>query len=106
MKHETAVMGEATSLRTGAYWMPFTHNRYLKKNPRSRILARAEGAYYTTASGHQLTNYTWPIPWCPRGTVRPTSAKTDARQHTDHLQTPTELLCRLTIATLPHRTAG
>ncbi|TMH70299.1 MAG: aspartate aminotransferase family protein, partial [Betaproteobacteria bacterium] len=48
MKHETAVMEQAMSLRTEAYWMPFTHNRYFKKNPRSRILARAEGAYYTT----------------------------------------------------------
>src|SRR6267143_1580161 len=44
MKHEPAVMEQAMGLRTGAYWMPFTHNRYFKKNPRSRILARAEGA--------------------------------------------------------------
>jgi len=35
-------------LRTRAYWMPFTHNRYLKKEPQTRILARPEGAYYTT----------------------------------------------------------
>src|SRR3989442_279176 len=46
MKHETAVMEQATSLRTEAYWMPFTHNRYFKKNPSSRILARAEAAYH------------------------------------------------------------
>src|SRR5437899_5335088 len=44
MKHETAAaLEQAMSLRTGAYWMPFTHNRYLKGNPRSRVLARAEG---------------------------------------------------------------
>src|SRR2546422_7444159 len=81
MKHETAVMEEAMSLRTGAYWMPFTHNRYLKKNPRSRILARAEGAYYTTAEGARLFD-------CVSGMWR-------SEEHTSELQSRLHLVCRL-----------
>src|SRR6266478_5664586 len=80
MKHETAVMGEATSLRTGAYWMPFTHNRYLKKNPRSRILAGAEGAYYTTAEGARLFDCVSGMWCCPLGHGHPKIAEAVARQ--------------------------
>src|SRR5438132_8391686 len=80
MKHETAVMEEAMSLRTGAYWMPFTHNRYLKKNPRSRILARAEGAYYTTAEGARLFDCASGMWCCPLGHGHPKIAEAVARQ--------------------------
>ncbi len=80
MKHETAVMGQAMSLRTGAYWMPFTHNRYLKKNPRSRILARAEGAYYTTAEGKRLFDCVSGMWCCPLGHGHPKIAEAVARQ--------------------------
>src|SRR3977135_1196924 len=80
MKHENAVMEEATSLRTGAYWMPFTHNRYLKKNPRSRILARAEGAYYTTAEGKRLFDCASGMWCCPLGHGHPKIAEAVARQ--------------------------
>src|SRR5437870_2713366 len=87
MKHETAVMGQAMSLRTGAYWMPFTHNRYLKKNPRSRILARAEGAYYTTAEGKRLFDCVSGMWCCPLGHGHPKIAEAVARQvqEVDHL---------------------
>src|SRR5690606_9490264 len=37
------------------FWMPFTHNRYFKKNkPLDRLLVAAKGAYYTTSEGQQL----------------------------------------------------
>src|SRR6195256_1662974 len=80
MKHETEVIEKATSLRTGAYWMPFTHNRYLKKNPRSRILARAEGAYYTTAEGKRLFDCASGMWCCPLGHGHPKIAEAVARQ--------------------------
>src|SRR2546425_2946704 len=80
MKHETAVMEQATSLRTEAYWMPFTHNRYFKKNPSSRILARAEGAYYTTAEGKRLFDCVSGMWCCPLGHGHPRIAEAVARQ--------------------------
>jgi len=80
MKRETAVMEQATSLRTGAYWMPFTHNRYLKKHPQSRILARAEGAYYTTAEGARLFDCISGMWCCPLGHGHPKIAEAVARQ--------------------------
>jgi beta-alanine--pyruvate transaminase len=36
------------------YWMPFSHNRYFKRHPAHRLLARAEGAYYWTVEGDRL----------------------------------------------------
>jgi beta-alanine--pyruvate transaminase len=36
------------------YWMPFSHNRYFKRHPSHRMLARAEGAYYWTVEGDRL----------------------------------------------------
>src|SRR5438309_354342 len=80
MKQETAVMEQAMSLRTGAYWMPFTHNRYFKKNPRSRILARAEGAYYTTVEGKRLFDCVSGMWCCPLGHGHPKIAEAVARQ--------------------------
>src|SRR5258708_7161623 len=71
MKHETAVLEPAMDLRTGAYWMPFTHNRYLKKSPQSRILARAEGAYYTTVEGRRLFDCLSGLWCCPLGHGHP-----------------------------------
>src|SRR6266853_1113202 len=80
MKHETAVLEPAMDLRTGAYWMPFTHNRYLKKSPQSRILARAEGAYYTTAEGARLFDCLSGLWCCPLGHGHPKIAEAVARQ--------------------------
>ncbi|WP_374319746.1 aspartate aminotransferase family protein [Aquabacterium sp.] len=34
------------------YWLPFTPNRYFKKNP--KVVVGAKGAYYQTADGKQL----------------------------------------------------
>ncbi len=34
------------------YWMPFTGNRWFKKNP--RLIASASGMFVTTADGHEL----------------------------------------------------
>ncbi|MFT4562360.1 MAG: beta-alanine--pyruvate transaminase [Gammaproteobacteria bacterium] len=33
-------------------WMPFTHNRYFKKNP--RLIVAAEGVHYTSEDGRQI----------------------------------------------------
>ena len=80
MKNETAALTQAPSLRTGAYWMPFTQNRYLKKNPRSRVLARAEGAYYTTVEGKRLFDCLSGLWCCPLGHGHPRIAEAVAKQ--------------------------
>jgi beta-alanine--pyruvate transaminase len=79
MKDETAALTQPT-LRTGAYWMPFTHNRYLKANPRSRVLASAEGAYYTTTEGRRLFDCLSGLWCCPLGHGHPKIAEAVARQ--------------------------
>jgi beta-alanine--pyruvate transaminase len=66
MKREDPVE-QSSGLETGAYWMPFTSNRYLKKNPKSRILARAQGAYYTTLEGKRLFDCLSGLWCCPLG---------------------------------------
>ena len=80
MKNEPAALVEASSLRTGAYWMPFTANRYLKRNPRSRVLARAEGAYYTTTEGKRLFDCLSGLWCCPLGHAHPKIAEAVAKQ--------------------------
>ena len=35
-----------------AYWMPFTGNRYFKKNP--RLFKKASGMFYTTHEDEQF----------------------------------------------------
>ena len=42
----------AAELDLEALWMPFTHNRFFKKEP--RIVVAAEGMHYTTADGRQI----------------------------------------------------
>ena len=80
MKNESPALNPSSHLRTGAYWMPFTHNRYLKTNPRSRILARAEGAYYTTTEGQRLFDCLSGL-WCsPLGHGHPKIAEAVAKQ--------------------------
>ena len=44
-----------------AFWMPFTPNRHFKANP--RLLARAEGMYYTSTDGRQILDATSGL-WC------------------------------------------
>jgi beta-alanine--pyruvate transaminase len=44
-----------------AYWMPFTGNRYFKKNP--RLISRAEGMYCFTPDGHKLLDAVAGL-WC------------------------------------------
>src|SRR6266436_6105652 len=80
MKNESTVLQQASTIETKAYWMPFTHNRYLKKNPRSRILARAEGAYYTSAEGKRLFDSISGMWCCPLGHGHPKIAEAVARQ--------------------------
>jgi beta-alanine--pyruvate transaminase len=80
MKRESAASEPAMDLPTRAYWMPFTHNRYLKKNPKSRILTRAEGAYYTTVEGRRLFDCLSGLWCCPLGHGHPKIAEAVARQ--------------------------
>jgi len=80
MKPGIAAPQQAEDLHTEAYWMPFTHNRYLKKNARSRILARAEGAYYTTVEGRRLFDCLSGLWCCPLGHGHPKIAQAVARQ--------------------------
>ncbi len=44
-----------------AFWMPFTANRQFKANP--RLLARAEGMYYTSADGRPVLDAVAGL-WC------------------------------------------
>ncbi|KIC24086.1 MULTISPECIES: aspartate aminotransferase family protein [unclassified Leisingera] len=44
-----------------AYWMPFTANRHFKENP--RMVASAEGMYYTTTDGRKVMDGTAGL-WC------------------------------------------
>jgi beta-alanine--pyruvate transaminase len=51
----STLQAAATELNLDPYWMPFTHNRYFKKHqPLDRLMAGAEGAYYTTVEGQRL----------------------------------------------------
>jgi beta-alanine--pyruvate transaminase len=79
MKRENPIE-QASDLHTGAYWMPFTSNRYLKKNPKSRILARAQGAYYTTLEGKRLFDCLSGLWCCPLGHGHPKIAEAVAGQ--------------------------
>jgi beta-alanine--pyruvate transaminase len=44
-----------------AFWMPFTANRQFKQNP--RLLASAEGMYYTSTDGRKILDGTGGL-WC------------------------------------------
>jgi beta-alanine--pyruvate transaminase len=48
----TAIAPALTAQDLDAYWMPFTANRAFKSAP--RLLARAEGMYYTDVDGNQV----------------------------------------------------
>jgi beta-alanine--pyruvate transaminase len=60
--------------------MPFTHNRYFKGHPASRIIAGAEGAYYTTIEGRRLFDCLSGLWCCPLGHGHPKIAEAVARQ--------------------------
>ena len=52
-----------------AYWMPFTANRQFKSAP--RLVASAEGMYYTTADGRRILDGTAGLWCCNAGHARP-----------------------------------
>lgn len=55
--------------QTDAFWMPFTANRQFRKTP--RLLARAEGMYYTDVDGRHVLDGTAGL-WCVNaGHARP-----------------------------------
>ena len=80
MKSETTVLQRTPGIDTRSYWMPFTHNRYFKNHPASRIIARAEGAYYTTVEGRRLFDCLSGLWCCPLGHGHPRIAEAVARQ--------------------------
>ena len=49
------------SFRLDSYWMPFTANRQFKASP--RLLAKAEGMYYTSDDNRQILDSTAGL-WC------------------------------------------
>jgi beta-alanine--pyruvate transaminase len=83
MIDESTVRAETKGIHTDSYWMPFTHNRYFKKHPRSRILASAEGAYYTTIEGKRLFDCLSGLWCCPLGHGHPKIAEAVTRQITE-----------------------
>ena len=58
---ESAQAAAASLPDLEAYWMPFTGNRYFKKNP--RVIARAEGMHCWTHDGRQLLDAVAGL-WC------------------------------------------
>ena len=55
LAEKPSTLQSATDLNLDPYWMPFTHNRYFKQHhPLNRLMASAEGAYYTTVEGQKL----------------------------------------------------
>ncbi|MGB5081872.1 MAG: aspartate aminotransferase family protein [Burkholderiales bacterium] len=86
--------------------MPFTHNRYLKKNARSRILARAEGAYYTTVEGRRLFDCLSGLWCCPLGHGHPKIAQAVAAQVRELDYSPAFQMGHPKIFSLAERIAG
>src|SRR5712692_9598072 len=80
MKNESTVPQRASAIKTEAYWMPCTHNRYFKRNPLSRTLVCAEGEYYTTAEGKRLFDCLSGLWCCPLGHAHPKIAEAVAKQ--------------------------
>src|SRR5258708_34787141 len=61
-----------------AWWMPFTSNRQFKAAP--RLLARAEGMYYTTADGRRILDGFAGLWCCNAGHCRKPIAEAIAKQ--------------------------
>ena len=59
----------AEALNLDPYWMPFTANRYFKRNP--RIIVAGRGAYYRTAEGEELFDCLSGLWCCPLGHGHP-----------------------------------
>ena len=56
-----AFASPAQPLSLDEYWMPFTANRWFKKNP--RMIERAEGVRYFTTKGDALFDFASGL-WC------------------------------------------
>lgn len=66
------------SVKTDAFWMPFTSNRTFKSAP--RIVERAEGIYLTEKGGRQIIDATAGL-WCSNaGHCRPEIAEAIRQQ--------------------------
>ena len=61
-----------------AYWMPFTGNRFFKKNP--RLIARAEGMYCYTHDGKKLLDAVAGLWCCNAGHCHPRIVEAIKRQ--------------------------
>jgi beta-alanine--pyruvate transaminase len=70
----------ATSHAPESYWLPFTPNRRFKKDPASRILVSAKGAYYRTADGRELFDCLSGMWCCPLGHGHPKIVEALKRQ--------------------------
>ncbi|CAM5787316.1 aspartate aminotransferase family protein [Castellaniella caeni] len=68
----------SSSLDMSSLWMPFTANRQFKAHP--RLLAGAQGMYYTAADGHRVLDGTAGL-WCVNaGHARPEIIEAITRQ--------------------------
>ncbi len=73
-----ALAAGLTAAELNAYWMPFTANREFKANP--RLIAKAEGAYFTDAAGRRVYDSLSGL-WCTGfGHARPEIVKAVSEQ--------------------------
>jgi beta-alanine--pyruvate transaminase len=68
----------SSDLNVEPYWLPFTPNRYFKRQP--KIVVRAEGAYYEMADGKRLFDCLSGLWCCPLGHAHRGIADALARQ--------------------------
>ena len=83
LAEKPSTLQAATDLNLDPYWMPFTHNRYFKKrHPLDRLLASADGAYYTTVEGQRLFDCLSGL-WCSSLGHRPARIVEAVKQQLD-----------------------
>jgi beta-alanine--pyruvate transaminase len=68
------------AINADSYWLPFTPNRYFKKNLESRLLAGAKGSYYQTTDGRELFDCLSGLWCCPLGHGHPKIVEAVKRQ--------------------------
>jgi beta-alanine--pyruvate transaminase len=62
----------------GAWWMPFTHNRYFKEHP--RLIVGGQGCYYKLADGRKVFDGLSGLWCCPLGHAHPAIVAAVQRQ--------------------------
>ena len=78
LQRQTYPDAAAARAELEAYWLPFSGNRQFKDNP--RIIASAEGCYYTDADGRRVLDIMSGLWCCGFGHNRPEIADAVSRQ--------------------------